>query len=275
MHPQPMEKLCLRAWLEDHLTFGAGYIPSLVLVIPVFFPFVFGLIRFQDVRAPYGPLSSELYLGITLVALFTSYLLLRQVGRWTFASSLHRRRNIVLIIGIYVGAVLGLVLIGYLITNPRFEAIFQLGLQDVIVGFTVATVYVALLSAVILRQDLAGLFEKPEERFRHIEGWLDALAEARATETTGEAQVRSYERLIEESEELMEELEGARTNQGERLRRVFNTWLTDFRDKNSTVSREAILTGDTGNDRLKDKYQTLTWVRRQVASIGGDEVGKV
>lgn len=268
-----MDELSSRARFEDHITFGAGYIPFLALPIPVFFPFVFGLIRFQDVRAPYGPFSTTLYVGITAVALVVTYLLFRQVGRWTFAPSLHHRRNIAITMCIYIGTVLGVVFLGYLITNPRYEAIVRLGIPDAIVGITIASVYVALVSAVILRQDLTGLFNKPQERLRCIERWLEALDEARSVEKTGEAQVRAYQRFVDASEALLDELEQAQTNEGKRLHRVFDTWLTNFRDRNSSISREAILSGDTGNDRLVDKYQTLTWIRQQVFDIGGDEVG--
>jgi hypothetical protein len=270
-----MDDLSLRARLEDHLTFGAGYVPFLALPIPVFFPFVFGLIRFQSVRAPYGPLSPTLYIAIAIVALLVAYLLLRQAGRWTFAASLHRRRNILLTIVLYNGAVLTAVFIGYLIMNPRPVAVVRLGVPDALVGLMVASVYVALLSAVILRQDLAGLYGKPQERFRRIKNWLEALTEAEDTDTAGEIQVRAYQRVVDEGEVLLEELGDARTNEGERLRRVFETWLTDFRERSSSVSREAMLTGETGSDRLLSKYQTLTWIRQQVADIGGDGVGRV
>lgn len=270
-----MYQLSLRARFEDHITFGAGYVPFLALLIPVFFPFVFGLIRFQDVRAPYGPLSPTLYIGITIVSFVIIYLLLRQVGRWTFAPSLHRRTNIILTMGTYVGVVLGMVFVGYLITNPRFEAISRLGISDAIVGLTVASVYVAVVSAVILRQDLAGLFDQPQERFRDIEDWIEALDEAKDVDARGESQARVYEQLVEKSEELLDELEEARTNEGEQLRYAFDEWLTDFRGRDSSISREAILTGRTENDRLLDRYQKLTWIQRQVTDIGGDEVGKI
>lgn len=270
-----MENLSLWARLEDHLTFGAGYVPFLAVPIPVFFPFVFGLIRFQDVRAPFGPLSPSLYAMITIVALIVSYLLFRQIGRWTFAPSLHRPRNILLTVGLYVGAVLAVVFIGYLITNPRPEALTRLGLPDVLVGLTVASVYTALLSAVILRQDLAGLYGKPSGRFRCIEDWLEAVDTADNTETSGKTQVNAYQKIVDEGEALLDELEGARTNEGERLHSMFKKWLTDFRQRSSSVSRAAILTGETGNDRLLDKHQTLTCIRKQVADIGGDEGGRI
>lgn len=270
-----MEKLSLWARLEDHLTFGAGYIPFLAIPVPVFFPFVFGLIRFQNVRAPFGPLSPTLYAIIMIVALIVSYLLFRQVGRWTFAPSLHRPRNILLTVGLYVGVVLAVVFIGYLITNPRPQAMTQLGLPDVLVGLTVASVYTALLSAVILRQDLAGLHGKPNNRFRRIEDWLEAVDMAADTETSGEIQVSAYQKVVDEGEALLDELKGARTNEGERLHYMFEKWFADFRQRSSSVSRAAILTGETGNDRLLDKHQTLTCIRQQVADIGGDEGGRI
>ncbi|KPN31964.1 hypothetical protein SY89_02721 [Halolamina pelagica] len=270
-----MEKLSLRGRLEDHLTFGAGYVPFLAIPIPVFFPFVFGLIRFQDVRAPFGPLSPSLYASITIVALIVTYLLLRQVGRWTFAPSLHCPKNILLTVGLYVGIVLAVVFIGYLITNPHPDAVTRLSLPDVLVGLTVASVYSALLSAVILRQDLAGLYGKPIDRFRSIEEWLEAVDTAANTEISGETQVSEYQKIIDEGEALLDELEGARTNEGKRLHSMFEKWLTDFRQRSSSVSRAAILTGETGNDRLLDKHQTLTCLRQQVAGIGGDEGGRI
>jgi hypothetical protein len=270
-----MDDLSPRERLEDHLTFGAGYIPFLALPIPVFFPFVFGLIRFQEVRAPYGPLSPSLYIAIAGIALFVAYLLLRQAGRWTLAPSLHHRKNILLTITLYLGSVLVIVFIGYLITNPRAEAINRLGVPDAVVGITVASVYVAFLSAVILRQDIAGLYGRPTERFRCVADWLEAIDEAESTDTATEGEVRTYQRVVDEGEALLEEFSAARTNEGKRLRRVFERWHTDFRERSSSVSRRAMLTGETGNDRLLDKYQTLTWIRQQVADIGGDEGGRV
>lgn len=270
-----MDDLTLRERLEDHLTFGAGYIPFLALPIPVFFPFVFGLIRFQDVRAPYGPLSPSLYIAITAIALLVAYLLLRQAGRWTLAPSLHHPKSILLTITLYLGSVLAIVLIGYLITNPRPEAINRLGIPDTIVGITLASVYVSFLSAVILRQDIAGLYGKPTERFRCIADWLEAIDKAEHTDTAAEGQVRTYQRVVDKGDVLLEELEAARTNEGERLRHVFKRWHTDFRERSSSVSRRAMLTGETGNDRLLDRYQTLTWIRQQVIDIGGDEGGRV
>jgi hypothetical protein len=180
-----------------------------------------------------------------------------------------------LTIALYLGAVLTVVFIGYLITNPRPGAVTELGIPDALVGLTIASVYIALMSAIILRQDIAGLYGKPQERFRRIEDWLEALDEAEDINSEGDAQVAAYQRVVNDGEELLDALRDAKTNEGNRLCRVFEAWLTDFRERSSSVSREAMLTGETGNDRLIDKYQTLTWVRKQVADIGGDEVARV
>lgn len=269
-----MNDLSLTARFEDRLTFGAGYVPFLTLPIPLFSPLVFSLIRFRNVNAPYGPLSPSLYIGITVITLGMTFLILRKCGMWTFAPSLHHRLSIVTTVCCYFVGVLLLVLIGYLIMNPSVSAITQLGVRDVLVGLTIASSYLVVLSASILRQDLANLFGRPQGRLRCIDAWIETLEEAQEVDGVGAEEVEVYDRLVTESEALLEELNGAKTNEGERLRSVFERWLTDFRDRSSSVSREAILTGDTENDRLIDQYQTLTWVRKQVAIIGGDEAWK-
>lgn len=269
-----MDDLGLAACFEDKLTFGAGYVPFLTLPVPLFAPLVFSLIRFRNVNAPYGPLSPSLYLGITVATLSMTYLILRKGGTWTFAPSLHHRLSIVTTVCCYLVGVLLLVLIGYLIMSPSVRAITQLGVPDILVGVTIASSYLVVLSASILRQDLAKLFGRPQGRIRCIDEWLATLKEAEEVNTAGAGQVQAYEQLITQSEALLKELDDAKTNEGERLRSVFEEWLTDFRERNSSVSREAILTGDSENDRLLDQYQTLTWIRKQVAIIGGDEAWK-
>jgi len=270
-----MNDLSLAARFEDKLTFGAGYVPFLTLPIPLFSPLVFSLIRFRNVNAPYGPLSPSLYVGITVVTLSMTYLILRKGGRWTFAPSLHHRLSIITTVCCYLAGVLLLVFIGYLIMNPNVHAITELGVPDILAGVTIASSYLVVLSASILRQDLANLFGRPQGRIRCIDDWLATLEEAEEIDRAGAEQVQTYEQLITRSEALLEELNGAKTNEGERLRSVFEEWLTDFRERNSSVSREAILTGNTENDRLLDQYQTLTWIRKQVAIIGGDGFGKI
>lgn len=269
-----MNDLSFAARLEDKLTFGAGYIPFLTLPIPLFSPFVFSLIRFRNVDAPYGQLSPSLYLGITVVTLGITYLILRKGGTWTFAPSLHQRLSIITTVCCYLTGVLLLVFIGYLIMNPSIRAISQLGIPDVLVGVTIASSYLVVLSASILRQDLADLFGRPQGRIRCINEWKETLRGAQEVGAGGANQVQAYEQLVTQSEALLEELNGAKTNEGERLRSVFEEWLTDFQERSSSVSREAILTGDTENDRLLDQYQTLTWIREQVEIIGGDEAWK-
>jgi uncharacterized protein YicC (UPF0701 family) len=118
------------------------------------------------------------------------------------------------------------------------------------------------------------LFGRPQGRIRRINEWLETLEEAQEVDAVGAEQVQAYEQLVTESETLLEDLNDAKTNEGEQLRSVFREWFTDFRARSSSVSREAILTGDTENDRLLDQHQTLTWVRKQVAIIGGDEAWK-
>lgn len=269
-----MNDLSLTARFEDRLTFGAGYVPFLTLPIPLFSPLVFSLIRFRNVNAPYGPLSPSLYLGITVVTLGMTYLILRKGGTWTFAPSLHQRLSIVTTVCCYFAGVLILVFIGYLIMNPSVRAITQLGVPDILVGVTIASSYLVVLSASILRQDLANLFGRPQGRIRRINEWLETLEEAQEVDAVGAEQVQAYEQLVTESETLLEELNDAKTNEGEQLRSVFREWFLDFQERSSSVSREAILTGDTENDRLLDQHQTLTWVRKQVAIIGGDEAWK-
>lgn len=269
-----MKDLTLVARLEDKLTFGAGYVPFLTLPIPLFAPLVFSLIRFRNVNAPYGPLSPSLYLGITLITLSITYLILRKGGTWTFAHSLHRRLSIVITVCCYLTGTLMLVFIGYLIMNPSVHAITQLGVPDILVGVTIASSYLVVLGASILRQDLAKLFGRPQGRIRCINEWLATLKKAEEIDMAGAEQVRTYEQLVTQSEALLEELNDAKTNEGERLRSVFEEWLSDFRDRNSSISREAILTGDTENEKLLKQHQTLTWVRKQVAGIGGDEAWK-
>jgi len=158
--------------------------------------------------------------------------------------------------------------------NPSVRAITQLGVPDILVGVTIASSYLVVLSASILRQDLANLFGRPQDRIRCINEWMETLEEAQEVDAVGAEQVQAYKRLVTQSEALLEELNGAKTNEGERLRTMFEEWLTDFRERNSSVSREAILTGSTENDRLLDQHQTLTWIRKQVAIIGGDEAWK-
>lgn len=267
-----MNELSTADRLEDRVTFGAGYASFIALLVGVFFAFVFGLIRFQNVRAPYGPLSPVLYCGFTVVGLVVAFLLLRRIGTWTFAPTLHRRRSAVIAVGIYFGITLVTVFIGYLIINPQLGAVGRLGLTDALVGVTVASIYTAILSSTSLLQDPAELLGQPKIRRRCMQTWLEAHEGAVKADGFGHTHTKAYEEFVEKSASLLGELEDAKTNEGERLRNEFEAWFSEFRQRNSTVRRQAILTGETDNDDLSGKHQTLTWVRQQVADIGGDEV---
>jgi hypothetical protein len=87
--------------------------------------------------------------------------------------------------------------------------------------------------------------------------------------------VSAYQKVVDKGEALIDELEGAKTNEGERLHTMFEKWHSDFRQRSSSISRAAILTGETGSGRLLDKHQTLTYIRQQMADIGGDEGGRI
>lgn len=267
-----MDDLSVVARVEDRVTFGAEVVPFIALLVGVFFASVFGLIRVQTVRAPYGPLSPVLYLGFTVVGLIVAYAVLRRIARWTFAPSLHRRWSAIVTVVVYFGIAIIAVFIGYLIINPQTRAVAQLSLPDVLVGVTVASIYTAILSATSLLQDPAELLGKPRKRERCIHAWLKAHEEAVEAEGYGPTHTQAYEEFVEQSASLLDELEEAKTNEGERLRSVFDEWFSDFRQRDSTVRRQAILTGETDNDRLSGKHQTLTWVRKLIADIGGDEV---
>lgn len=96
-----MEELSTAERIEDYVTFGGGYISFIALLVGVFFAFVFGLIRLQNVRVPYGSLSPFLYGGFTVLGLAVGYVLLRQIGRGMFAPTLHRRRSAIIAVGVY------------------------------------------------------------------------------------------------------------------------------------------------------------------------------
>lgn len=266
-----MDQLSKVERIEDHVTFGSGFIPFTALFVTVFFAFVFGLIRFQNVRAPFGPLSPYLYAGFTILGLAVAYALLRWIGRWTFASTLHDRRSAVLGVAIYFGLTLVAVFIGYLIINPQPSAVGQLGLPDVLVGTTVASVYTAILSSTSLLQDVADLFGQPNERKQQIETWIDAHDNAFEADGFGHQHSEVYEIFIQASDSLSEALEDAKTNEGQQLRREFDAWFSDFRQQESMVRRHAILTGKTDNDTLTEQHKTLTWIRQELEDIGGDE----
>lgn len=266
-----MDKLSWGDRLEDRITFGVGYIPFLGLLVIVFFAFVFGLIRFQNINAPYGPLSTVLYLSITIVALVVAYAILRRIGTWTFSQALHHRTSVIGAVAIYFSGTLFAVFLGYLIINPQASAVGRLGPPDVIVGVTIASVYTSILGATSLYQDPAELLGKPNERMRCMQEWLQAHEEAKAADRAGYSQTKAHTHFIKQSEALLDELDNAKTNEGEQLRRIFKEWFMDFQGRNSSVSREAILTGETENQRLADEHQRLTWIREQVTDIGGDE----
>lgn len=270
-----MNELGLIAHVEDRLTFGAGFIYFVALLVSVFLAFVFGLIRFQNVRAPYGPLSPFLYIGFTLFSLFITYLLLRRIGTWTFAPILHRRRSALIAVSIYFGITLIAVLLGYLIINPHPSAVGRLRFSDALVGITVASVYSTILSATLLLQDPVEILGKPTQRRRHMRDWLEALEMAIDAGGYDSSHANAYEEFSEKSALLFDQLEDAKTNEGERLRNEFEKWYSEFHQCDSTVRREAIIIGETENDNLAGKHQTLTWVRQQVADIGGDEVGTI
>lgn len=270
-----MEELSTVDRIEDRVTFGAGYISFIALLVGVLFAFVFGLIRFQNVRAPYGPLSPILYSGFTVIGLVVAYLLLRRIGTWTFAPALHRRRSAVIAVGVYFGITLVAVFIGYLIINPQIGAVGRLGFPDALVGVTVASIYTAILSSTSFLQDPAELLGRPTKRKHCMLAWLEAHEDAVEADGFGHTHTRAYEEFVEASAALLSELEDAKTNEGERLRRAFEAWFSEFRQRDSTVRRQAILTGEMENDNLSGKHQTLTWVRQQIADIGGDEVGTI
>ncbi len=269
-----MSNLPLGARLEDWLTFGAGYVPFLALPVPALFPFVVSLFGLQNTAAPYGPLSSVLYTAITPVALGVSYRTLRRVGAWTFSPSLHRRLPILVAVGCYFGVSLAVVSLGYLVANPVTGAVTQLDTPDVLVGITVSSFFTAVISTLVLRLGPGELFDRPRERMRRIDRWQDALADARDTDVAGRSQVETYHRLVDHSEELLDTLTDAKTNEGTQLRRAFESWLTDFRDRSSSVSRRDIVTGETENPRLVKQHKTLTMIEKQLSDIGdtrGDE----
>jgi len=268
-----MDDLSTIERIEDHITFGAGLIPFSALLVTVFFAFVFGLIRFQNVRAPYGPLSPFLYGGFTILGLLISYFLLRWIGTWTFAPTLHTRKSAVLAVSAYFLVTLLAVFVGYLIINPQPTAIERLGLPDVLVGATVASIYTAILSSTSLLQDVAELLGQSNRRKRCIQSWLAAHNDAAEANGFGHTHSEAYEKFIEESESLCEELQEAKTNEGERLRREFDTWFSSFCQQDSMVRQQAILTGQTDNDNLTKQHQTLTWIRQEVENIGVDEDG--
>lgn len=270
-----MEELSIVERIEDRITFGAGYISFIALLVGVFFAFVFGLIRFQNVRAPYGPLSPFLYGVFTVVGLVVAYLLLRRIGTWTFAPTLHRRRSAVVTVGIYFGITLVAVFIGYLIINPQLGAVSRLGFPDALVGVTVASIYTAILGSTSFLQDPAELLGQPKKRKRCMQAWLEAHEDAVEVDGFGHTHTKAYEEFVEKSASLLGEIEDAKTNEGERLRSEFEAWFSEFRQHDSTVRRQAILTGETDNDNLSSIHQTLTWVRQQVADIGGDEVATI
>jgi hypothetical protein len=268
-----MDELSTVKRIEDHVTFGVGYAYFAALLVGVFFAFVFGLIRFQNVLAPYGSLSPFLYGGFTLVGLAVSYRLLRRIGTWTFAPTLHSRQSAAVAVGIYFVITIIAVFIGYLIINPEVGAIDRLGFPDALVGVTVASIYTAILSSTLLLQDPAELLGRPKERKRCIEAWLQAYNDAVDADGFGHAHTQAYKEFIDESATLLSELEDAKTSEGEQIRSEFESWFSDFRECDSMVRQQAILTGDTDNDTLSDKHQTLKWVRQQIEYIGGDEVG--
>ena len=267
-----MQNLSTVDRIEDDITFGAGFIPFTALLVTVFFAFVFGLIRFQNVRAPFGPLSSLLYSGFILIGLVTAYALLRWIGTRTFASRLHDRRSAVLAVVIYFGMTLAAVFIGYLIINPQPSAVGRLGFPDVLVGATVASIYTAILSSSSLLQDVPDLFGQTNERKRCVEAWIDAHNEAVKADGFGHIHTEAYERFTDTSVSLSEALDDAKTNEGQRLQNEFHSWLSEFRGQESTVRRYAILTGETENNFLVEQHERLTWIRQEIEDIGGDGV---
>lgn len=270
-----MDEFGLIARIEDRITFGAGFIYFVALLVSVFLAFVFGLIRFQNVRAPYGPLSPFIYAVFTILSLFIAYLLLRRIGMWTFSPMLHRRQSVLITVSIYFGIALTAVFLGYLIINPHPSAVGRLGLSDTLVGVTVASVYTAILSATLLLQDPVEILGKPTQRRRCIRDWLEAYEQAVETGGYDNSHTKTYREFSEKSALLLDQLEDAKTNEGEQLRSEFEKWYSKFQQYDSTVRRQAIVTGETDNDNLTQQHQTLTWIRQQIGDIGGDEVGTI
>jgi len=237
----------------------------------VFLEFVFGLMRFQNINAPYGPISLPLYLLISGVALLIAYYLLSKIGEGTLSPILHQTLFTIITLSIYFSISLFAVLIGYLIINPELNNVRSVTNPELIVGLTVASVYTAILSATIMFQGSIEISKGLSRRNRHIQEWLNAYERAKEVENATH-QVEAHERFIEQSELLLNDLEKHGTNEGGQLYREFSNWIDEFQDRGSTISRQDILTGNTKNERLLNKHEKLMCLKRKVERIGGDEL---
>ncbi|WP_440991661.1 hypothetical protein [Haloarchaeobius baliensis] len=197
----------------------------------------------------------ELYLAISLFALLVLTSFARRMGRLTFAPSFRHPFHVGLSVFGYLGMAGVLVLPVVTLTGVPPELSHGVSTGDVALVLLVTTTLAALL--IVEFYALFDLEDYPSKREirQSTRGWVRTLDWWEEPDGSRRKRER-YEEFRRRTDEVSALLEYAATREGRELRADFEDWVDDF-EQQSLLSQEAIVRGDTRNERLQAKHRSL------------------
>ncbi|MFD1647580.1 hypothetical protein [Haloarchaeobius litoreus] len=197
----------------------------------------------------------QLYLVISLVALLVLASFARRMGRLTFAASFRHPLHVGLSVFGYLGMAGSLVLPVVSLTGVPPAVADGVDAVDVALVSLVTTTLAALL--IVEFYALFDLEDYPSKREIRTttRGWVRALDWCEEPDGTRRKRER-YEEFRQRTDDLSALLEYAATAEGRELGGDFEDWVADYQQQ-SLLSQEAIVRGDTRNQRLQDQHRSL------------------